>query len=198
LTGLDGLHEVAGVTEYPNKEWIGNSFGTKLFSPIYCTASLVFYAMHVWLVGIPSNIKHVNHQGLLGGHCLDLIKVLYTLLRFTVAYGLTALLGGFGNQHTFLPFICVGLLLALAFHPVLKCWNHCPKFGFVKFLSVVVVCGVAFEWMAVANGGFKYGSCPSISCIGTPVALSWLPFLYLHAGIAVHELMTNHQRQKEC
>ncbi len=173
-TRLDDLHAAAGITTYPDADWIGRVLP---FSPVYAGAGLAGFLLYVGLVRPPRG-------GRLGGPPIPRRHAAASVLAFVAAYALTSLLGG-AHAHAALPFACAALLGGWA-APVVR--RQPPRV--LAFLAVVSVAGPAFEWLAVRRGAFAYGVCPAPACLGTDVALVWLPLLYLHAGLLVHRLLS--------
>jgi len=199
---LDELHEWAGITEHSHN--VFDRFPT-FFSPIYAFGAAIFYSFYVILVGNP-RLKG-SQRSITGGNPISLGKWIFLILRFCLAYLVTALLGGFGWQHSPVNFLCSIFLVALAFPDIWFIFKHQheevsrsdvshssrPYFSnkrtssrlmLFMFFLIVVITGVATEWMLVNTSfGFSYRACPSLSCLGTSVPMSWLPFLYMHCAL---------------
>ena len=176
-TQLDKLHEFAGVTVYPDPEWISCKLP---FSPIYAAGGLAAYGAYALVVGFPA-----APRGFLGGAQLTTAWVLRAVGEFTAAYALTAVLSGRALATTPGPFLC-GAVLAIWAAPTIWRLRGTP---FPLFAGLGVLIGVGFEWIAVARGAYGYGIASSPAFFGTPVPLAWLPCLYMHAAICVHRLL---------
>ena len=173
---LDRLHEAAGVIAYPNPDWIGCRLPV---SPAYVGAGLAAYAVHALLFGV-----RPAPRGILGGAPIDARSALQAAGEFALAYALTALASARALSVTAAPFVCGALLGARA---ATVLWRAGGRV--ILFAALAATAGVAFEWTAVARGGFAYTGAGSTGFFGTPVPLVWLPLLYMHAAIAVHRLL---------
>jgi len=196
FTILDELHIHAGITRHENNV-IAQKFPA-FFSPNYAAGGIAFYLLYVTILGIPFAGKNMS-RSIIGGHSISWGLFTFEWIKFSLSYLITTLLGGYGNEHTFLPFITPVLLLLLASPNLLKMYRisarHHPEYIFIRFLIFIlaVMCtGTAAEWLLCSSGNmFSYGVCPSVSCLGAKVALSWLPFLYMSAAIFVHSVLQN-------
>jgi hypothetical protein len=175
-TYADKIHEIAGVSAYPNAEWIGERFW---FSPVYTFAGLAFFALYRLTVG-----RQVRAEGLFGGGRRTPRQVAHAFSEVVLAYVLTGLLAGHEVGRSWLPYVASIILAAWA-APTL--WST-RRTGLWAYALLVAVSGSAFEWTATSQGGFTYPACPSAACLGTTVPLIWLPLLYVHAALFFHRL----------
>jgi hypothetical protein len=176
-TAFDKIHAVAGVTVYPDPQWIGERLPV---SPAYVAAGVCSFILYVLMVGLPR-----GPRGPLGGRPIDPGRAAASLGAFLAAYALTSILSGKGREQGPLPWVCAAALLAWALPSLLR--DRDPRFW--AYALAVSVIGPSFEWAAVAGGGFAYGICPSTACAGAPVAIVWLPLLYLHYALLVRRLL---------
>jgi hypothetical protein len=177
-TAFDKIHSVAGVTVYPDPQWIGERLP---ISPAYVAAGVCSFILYVLMVGLPT-----GRRGVLGGRPISVWQVALAFWSFVAAYGLTSLLSGKGREQGPLPWVCAAALLAWALPSL---WRDRDR-RFWAYAVAVSIIGPSFEWIAVAQGGFAYGICPSTACAGAPVAIVWLPLLYLHYALLVRRLLT--------
>jgi hypothetical protein len=175
-TYADKIHELAGVSAYPNKGWIGELFW---FSPVYTAAGLGFFALHrlMFAQGRPL-------LGLLGGGPRSFWEVLYCAGNLLLAYLATAVLSGRDHIEGHWPWVTALVLAGWALPLLLR------ERGARVWLYVmtVAVLGTTFEWIATSRGGFAYPICPGPACLGTSVPIVWLPLLYVHAALFFHRL----------
>ncbi len=176
-TVLDRLHAGAGITTYPDPEWVGAALPV---SPVYAAAGLFGYVGWVLLVG-----RGAAPRGFLGGAPIGPRRALLAVLPFVLAYAATALLSAKGLEDGPWPWACGALLAATAAPSLVR---H-RRTGLPVFAVAATVVAVGFEALAASRGAFAYGICPSSACLGAPVAVAWLPWLYVHAALCVHGLL---------
>lgn len=175
-TYADKIHQTAGVSAYPNSDWIGELLP---ISPVYVFAGVGFFALYVAVVGLRR-----GHDALFGGAERSPGEFIYAMAAALAGYAVTALCGGAGQTNGWAPFVGTGVL-ALWAAPSYWRLRHTrvPLYG-----ALVVLFGCGFEWLATQGGGFQYPACPSTECLGTPVPMLWLPLLYAHVALFFHRL----------
>jgi hypothetical protein len=175
-TYADRIHQWAGVSAYPNAEWIGELLP---ISPVYVGAGVGFFALYTVVVGLRR-----GSSALLGGAERSPAEIFYALAGLLAAYAVTALGGGAGRGNGWGPFVTaavLGLWAAPSFWRLRR--TRVPLYA-----GMVVALGVGFEWMVTLNGGFVYPVCPATACMGAPVPILWLPLLYAHVALFFHRL----------
>jgi hypothetical protein len=182
---LDEMHTHWGVIVHGNN-WVAKYFPSFL-SPNYALGGLGIYLLYMLTVGI-DNRNFRMQSAILGGKELSLSSFLWNYFKFFIMYFMTAIFCQEGNQHGLFPTLC-GLLLALFGWMEIKKTRNPGKL--IIFLLAEMILGCGFEWfMCTHEHGFRHGNCPSFSCFGTPIPVVWLPFLYMHAGLFIHNTLS--------
>jgi len=175
-TWADRIHQWAGVSAYPNSDWIGEILPV---SPVYVFAGVGFFALYIVVVGLRK-----GSDALLGGADRSPAEVAYAITALLAAYAVTALAAGNGRGHGWGPFIGAAILGAWAAPSYWRLrWTRVPIYG-----ALVIALGCSFEWVVTSQGGFVYPVCPNVSCLGTTVPMLWLPLLYAHVALFFHRL----------
>lgn len=176
-TILDQIHVYFGIMDHSNN--IIDDVFPIWFSPSYGIGGILFYAVHLFF------FPRIKREGIAGGKPIDPLHFIFQIAMGIFCYLVTGLLCGRGFENTAWPFL-VGLSL-LSFCQSNTRVSERPTLDFCLICASI---GVGFEWfMGSQPFGFKHGLCPSISCLGTSVSLSWLPFLYMTAACFVHKIV---------
>lgn len=178
-TGFDELHIANGVMNHSNN-WVHQNFPW-WFSPNYFVGGLLFYSIHRFFW--PTQRYHA-----LGGKIVPLWFFIKRCIIAAGLYVLTYFLCGTDHKDSPFPFLCGAICAAVAFYSIPQYQLRDPRLW--RYLLICTTIGTGFEWLnSYLSFGFSYGVCPSRSCLGAPVALSWLPFLHMNAAVLVHVMI---------
>lgn len=165
FTILDEIHIYYEIMDH-STNIISQNFPS-FFSPSYGLAGLIFFILYQFFF-------LTKGKSLITFEKNVWIYVIQTLIA-VFCYFLTGLLCGKGNENTWNPFYCSAIILLIC-HMNAKIFTDLRRFLFCCSCALI---GCGFEWiMGHMSFGFKHGLCPSFSCLGTNISLSWLPFLY--------------------
>jgi len=187
FTILDKFHMDNGITAYKDR-WIDKVYPLMdYFSPYYAIGGIGFFIFYVLIVGIPKSDK----ISFLGSSSCTPLRFLWNCVCFIFSYYLTAVLSSKGKENSMEPYLCAVILAAISLFNIYitKEYIHSWK-GFLVYVVLVMTVGTLFEaTMVLLETGFYYAICPSSACLGAPVPIVWLPLLYNHVALHVHNTL---------
>jgi len=176
FTIFDEIHIYFGIMDHSNN--IVHQLFPPWFSPNYGVGGLLFYFFH-------SLYFPKKRLSIAGGNEFPLSLLIKQIVLGIFVYLLSGLLCGRGLENTIWPFVCGVSLIIIA---GLNSNIFLPPVLWFTIISCSI--GVGFEWfMSYQSFGFKHGVCPSLSCLGTNVSMSWLPAIYSVACSFMHRII---------
>jgi hypothetical protein len=175
-TYADKIHQLAGVSAYPNSDWVGERLPV---SPAYVASGIGFFALYALVVGLRK-----GSSALFGGAHRSPAQVAAVVAQLLLVYAVSAIGGAYQGGKGVGPFL-VAVVLAGWAVPAL--WRL-RRTAIPAYAGLVIAFGCGFEWLATSHQAFVYPVCPATACFGTTIPILWLPWVYAHVALLFHRM----------